>query len=70
MVESYTRVQKILHWVLAILVLFWLLVSGQFAEAAEGDTREEGANGAEEEGEAEDGRGAEKGKRGCGAGDS
>jgi len=39
MVVSYTRVQKILHWVLAILVLFWLLVSGQFAEAAEGDEK-------------------------------
>lgn len=39
MAESYTRSQKILHWVLAFLVLFWLLVSGQFAEGAEGEAK-------------------------------
>ena len=36
MAESYTRSQKILHWLLAILVLFWLLVSGQIAASSEG----------------------------------
>ena len=39
MVESYTRSQKILHWLLAILVLFWLLVSGQIAASSEGEQK-------------------------------
>ncbi|MBM86794.1 MAG: hypothetical protein CMQ41_00285 [Gammaproteobacteria bacterium] len=39
MSETYTRGQKILHWLLAVLVLFWLLISGQLAESAEGDQK-------------------------------
>ena len=39
MVESYTRGQKILHWLLAVLVLFWLLVSGQIAASSEGEQK-------------------------------
>ena len=39
MAESYTRSQKILHWLLAILVLFWLLVSGQIAASSEGEQK-------------------------------
>ena len=39
MAESYTRGQKILHWLLAILVLFWLLVSGQIAASSEGEQK-------------------------------
>ena len=39
MVEAYTRSQKVLHWLLAVLVLFWLLVSGRFAESAEGEQK-------------------------------
>lgn len=39
MAETYTRSQKVLHWLLAVLVLFWLLVSGQLAESAEGEQK-------------------------------
>ncbi|MCB1672633.1 MAG: cytochrome b/b6 domain-containing protein [Gammaproteobacteria bacterium] len=35
-VPSYTRGQKIFHWVLALLILFWLFVSGELVEEAEG----------------------------------
>ncbi len=35
-VQTYTRGQKIFHWVLAVLVLFWLFVSGELVEEAEG----------------------------------
>ena len=33
---SYTRGQKIFHWLLAVLILFWLFVSGELVEEAEG----------------------------------
>lgn len=33
---GYTRGQKVFHWVLAVLVLFWLFVSGELVEGAEG----------------------------------
>jgi len=33
---TYSRGQKIFHWVLAFLVLFWLFVSGELVEEAEG----------------------------------
>ncbi|MAM70194.1 MAG: hypothetical protein CMP91_03500 [Gammaproteobacteria bacterium] len=33
---SYSRTQKILHWVLAVLILLWLFVSGEGVEGAEG----------------------------------
>ncbi len=36
---DYSRGQKIFHWLLAILVLFWLFVSGNFAESAEGEQK-------------------------------
>lgn len=36
MSASYTRAQKILHWLLAFLILFWLFVSGELVESAEG----------------------------------
>ncbi|MCH2347414.1 MAG: hypothetical protein MK299_08510, partial [Pseudomonadales bacterium] len=36
---SYTRTQKTLHWLLAALVLFWLFVSGNFVETAEGEQK-------------------------------
>ena len=36
---TYTRQQKILHWVLAVLLLFWLFVSGELVEEAEGDQK-------------------------------
>ncbi len=34
--ESYLRSQKVLHWLLAVLLLFWLFVSGELVEEAEG----------------------------------
>lgn len=37
--DSYTRTQKILHWLLAILVLFWLFVSGEIVESSEGEAK-------------------------------
>ena len=33
--NGYTRGQKIFHWVLALLILFWLYVSGELVEGAE-----------------------------------
>ena len=36
---QYTRTQKILHWVLAVLLLFWLFVSGELAHESEGDQK-------------------------------
>ncbi len=36
MSASYTRTQKVLHWLLAILLLFWLFVSGELVSEAEG----------------------------------
>ena len=35
----YTRGQKIFHWLLAFLILFWLFVSGNFVESAEGEQK-------------------------------
>lgn len=32
----YSRGQKVLHWLLAVLLLFWLFVSGELVEEAEG----------------------------------
>ncbi len=37
--ESYSRAQKILHWLLAVLLLFWLFVSGELVEEAEGEEK-------------------------------
>ena len=37
--ESYTRGQKILHWLLAVLLLFWPFVSGELVEEAQGDDK-------------------------------
>tara|TARA_Y100000294_G_scaffold33402_1_gene28804 strand:- start:249 stop:761 length:513 start_codon:yes stop_codon:yes gene_type:complete len=37
--ESYSRAQKILHWLLAVLVLFWLFVSGAVVESSEGEQK-------------------------------
>tara|TARA_B100000959_G_scaffold186405_1_gene194932 strand:- start:13179 stop:13691 length:513 start_codon:yes stop_codon:yes gene_type:complete len=37
--ESYSRAQKILHWLLAVLVLFWLFVSGAVVESSEGEAK-------------------------------
>lgn len=34
--QGYTRGQKIFHWVLAVLILFWLFVSGELVEEAAG----------------------------------
>ncbi|MDD9890061.1 MAG: cytochrome b/b6 domain-containing protein [Gammaproteobacteria bacterium] len=39
MADSYTRGQKVLHWLLAVLVSFWLLVSGQLAASSEGEQK-------------------------------
>ena len=39
MADSYTRGQKVLHWLLAVLVSFWLLVSGQIAQSSEGEQK-------------------------------
>ncbi|MCG8507230.1 MAG: cytochrome b/b6 domain-containing protein [Sphingomonadales bacterium] len=39
MSTSYTRGQKILHWLLAVMLLFWLFVSGNLVEAAEGEEK-------------------------------
>ncbi|MEQ8954288.1 MAG: cytochrome b/b6 domain-containing protein, partial [Gammaproteobacteria bacterium] len=36
MTATYTRGQKILHWLLAVLLLFWLFVSGELVADAEG----------------------------------
>ena len=36
MAERYTRGQKIFHWLLAVMILFWLFVSGELVEGAEG----------------------------------
>lgn len=36
---DYSRGQKIFHWLLAVLVLFWLFVSGNFVESAEGEQK-------------------------------
>lgn len=36
MADSYKRSQKVLHWLIALLVLFWLFVSGELVEEAEG----------------------------------
>ena len=33
---QYSRAQKVLHWTLAVLILFWLFVSGETVEEAEG----------------------------------
>ena len=33
---SYARSQKILHWLLAVLILFWLFVSGRIVSSLEG----------------------------------
>ena len=37
--EAYTRGQKVLHWLLAGLLLFWLFVSGELVEEAQGDDK-------------------------------
>lgn len=37
--QTYLPIQKILHWTLAVLLLFWLFVSGELVESAEGDAR-------------------------------
>lgn len=37
MATDYTRGQKVLHWLLAVLILFWLFVSGELVQAAEGE---------------------------------
>ncbi|MDA0687162.1 MAG: cytochrome b/b6 domain-containing protein [Proteobacteria bacterium] len=37
--EAYTRGQKVLHWLLAVLLLFWLFVSGELVEEAQGDDK-------------------------------
>jgi cytochrome b561 len=34
--QSYNRGQKIFHWLLAVLILFWLFVSGPLVAGAEG----------------------------------
>jgi len=34
--EVYKKSQKILHWLLAVIVLFWLFVSGALVESSEG----------------------------------
>ncbi len=39
MQDNYLRSQKILHWLLAVLILFWLFVSGEFAAEAEGSDK-------------------------------
>ena len=39
MADSYTRGQKVLHWLLEVLVSFWLLVSGQIAQSSEGEQK-------------------------------
>ena len=36
MATSYTRTQKILHWLLAVMILLWLFLSGELVEEAEG----------------------------------
>lgn len=36
MSDNYKKAQKILHWVLAVLILFWLFVSGELAADSEG----------------------------------
>jgi len=33
---SYSKGQKVFHWLLAFLILFWLFVSGELVEGAEG----------------------------------
>lgn len=33
---TYTTGQKVLHWLLAVLILFWLFVSGELVSKAEG----------------------------------
>lgn len=33
---GYTRFQKILHWLLAVLILLWLFVGGEMVEEADG----------------------------------
>lgn len=35
--DGYTRAQKVLHWLLAVLVLFWLFVSGAIVSSTEGE---------------------------------
>lgn len=37
MATTYQRSQKILHWVLAVLLLFWLQVSGRTVSSLEGE---------------------------------
>lgn len=39
MSDSYTRTQKVLHWLVAIALLFWLFVSGELVEEAEGEDK-------------------------------
>ena len=39
MSETYTRGQKILHWLLAFLILFWLFVSGEIVESSDGEEK-------------------------------
>ena len=34
--NSYARSQKVLHWLLAVLILFWLFVSGELVSSLEG----------------------------------
>ncbi|NKB32898.1 MAG: hypothetical protein GKR91_07350 [Pseudomonadales bacterium] len=36
---NYTRARKIMHWLLAVLILFWLFVSGNFVSSAEGEQK-------------------------------
>lgn len=36
MQSEYLGIQKILHWLLAVLLIFWLFVSGELVEGAEG----------------------------------
>ena len=39
MEAGYRRSRKIMHWLLAVLILFWLFVSGNFVESAEGEQK-------------------------------
>ena len=38
-VSGYTRGQKIFHWLLAFLILFWLFVSGNIVASSEGEQK-------------------------------
>ena len=37
--NSYARSQKVLHWLLAVLILFWLFVSGELVSSLDGSFR-------------------------------